>query len=139
MSYRVSAALQGAVYQKLRSDAGVAELVGDAVFDALPIAPPRGVYVALGPEEVTGTIDSGGCVSRHDFTVSVLSGSDEAAGFGAVKQAAMAVSSALEDADLATDAGHVAGLWFVNARAKRVENSAERRVDLTFRALIDLA
>ena len=73
------------------------------------------------------------------FVVSVLAGTDEAAGFRAVKEAAVAVSAALEGADLVTDTGRVAGLWFLRARAKRVENGAERRVDLTFRALMDLA
>ena len=139
MSYRASAALQGAVYDCLRRDPGVAAHVGDAVFDALPIAAPGGVYVSLGPEEVTDLSDSGGAVSRHDFVVSVLAGSDEGAGFRAVKEAAVAVSAALEGAALATATGHLAGLWFLRARAKRVENGAERRVDLTFRALMDLA
>ncbi|SDE67838.1 Protein of unknown function [Paracoccus isoporae] len=138
MSYRVSAALQAAVYRKLRDDAELAALVGDAVFDALPIAPPGGVHIAIGPEEVSGTADSSGTVSRHDFTVSVLAGRDAATGFDAVKRAAMAVSAALEDADLAMERGRLAGLWFLKARATRVEHSAERRVDLTFRALVDL-
>lgn len=139
MSYFASAALQGAVYQCLRSDAGVIDLVGDAVYDALPIDPPGGVYISLGPEEVMDLSDSGGTAARHDFVVSVLAGTDQGAGFRAVKEAAVAVSTALEGTELVTDTGHVAGLWFLRARAKRVENGAERRVDLTFRALMDLA
>ncbi|WBU65340.1 DUF3168 domain-containing protein [Paracoccus aerodenitrificans] len=139
MSYRASAALQGAVYQCLLADPAVAEQVGDAVYDAVPIDPPSGVYISLGPERVVGLPDSGGGAARHDFVVSVLAGTDQAAGFAAVKRAADAVSAALETTELTTQTGHVAGLWFLNARAKRVENSAERRVDLTFRALMDLA
>ena len=138
MSYLASAALQGAVYQCLRTDPALAELIGDAVYDALPIDPPSGVYVSLGPEDVRDMSDSGGGAARHDFIVSVLAGTDEGAGFRAVKEAAVAVSAALEGADLVTEVGHVAGLWFLRARAKRVENGAERRVDLTFRALMDL-
>ena len=131
MSYQASVALQGAVYLALRTDPALAALIGDAVYDAMPVAAPSGVYVSLGPEEVVDLSDSGG--------EAVLAGTDEAAGFRAVKEAAVAVSAALEGADLVTDTGRVAGLWFLRARAKRVENGAERRVDLTFRALMDLA
>ncbi len=95
-------------------------------------------FEVLGPEDVRDMSDSGGGAARHDFIVAVLAGTDEGAGFRAVKEAAVAVSAALEGADLVTEVGHVAGLWFLRARAKRVENGAERRVDLTFRALMDL-
>ncbi|MFV0409552.1 MAG: DUF3168 domain-containing protein [Paracoccus sp. (in: a-proteobacteria)] len=139
MGYLASAALQTAVYQHLCDTSTVTNLVGDAIFDALPIEAPGGVYVSLGPEEVLGLPDSGGGAMRHEFVISVLSGGDGGAGFGAVKAVASAVCTALEGADLVTETGHVAGLWFLRARAKRVENSAERRVDLTFRALMDLA
>lgn len=138
MSYGASAALQAAVYDCLRGDAGVAAEVGDAVFDAVPVTAPGGVYLALGAEEVRGVADSGGSVSRHDFTVSVLAGGAAPAGFAALKRAGAAVTAALEGADLVTGAGPVAGLWFLRARAARVEKGAKRRVDLTFRALIDL-
>lgn len=138
MSYLASAALQGAVYQCLRADPALSWLVGDAIYDALPIDPPGGVYVSLGPEEVRGVFDSGGSVARHDFVISVLAGTDQGAGFRAVKEVAVAVSAALEGAELVTDTGRLAGLWFLRARARRVENGAARRVDLTFRALMDL-
>ena len=74
----------------------------------------------------------------HDFVVSVLSGTDEANGFGAVKEVAVAVSDALETTEMVLDRGHLAGLWFLRARARRAENGAGRRVDMTFRARIDL-
>lgn len=138
MSYLASAALQGAVYQCLRADPALSGLVGDAIYDAMPTDPPGGVYVSLGPEDVRSLPDSSGAAARHDFIVSVLAGTEEGAGFRAVKEAAVAVSAALEGAALSTATGHVAGLWFLRARAKRVENGAERRVDLTFRALMDL-
>ena len=48
------------------------------------------------------------------------------------------VSEALEEADITLDRGHLAGLWFLRARARRAENGAGRRVDMTFRARIDL-
>ncbi len=138
MRYLATAALQAAVYRRLREDGALAALVGDAIYDAMPVAAPAGLYVSLGPEEVrdAGDMTAGGAV--HDFVVSVLSGAEAAGGFGAVKAAAVAVSEALEAADMALDRGHLAGLWFLRARARRAENGAGRRVDLTFRARIDL-
>lgn len=137
MSYHLAASLQEAVYARLREDAGLSALVGDAVFDAVPVALPSGLHIALGPEDVRDASDATGRAARHDFVVSVVAGRDGDAGFGAAKQAAGAVCAALETADLVTDAGRVAGLWFLRARARRSENGAGRRVDLTFRALVD--
>ena len=138
MSYAATAALQAAVYQALRDDEALADLVGDAIYDAMPVAAPAGTYVALGPEEVRDAGDMTAAGATHDFVVSVLSGADEANGFGAVKGVAVAVSDALEAAEIGLDRGHLAGLWFLRARARRAENGAGRRVDMTFRARIDL-
>lgn len=138
MSYAATAALQSAVYQVLRDSAALTALVGDAIYDAMPVAAPTGTYVALGPEEVKDAGDMTAAGANHDFVVSVLSGSDEANGFSAVKEVAVAVSDALENAEIALDRGHLAGLWFLRARARRAEKGAGRRVDMTFRARIDL-
>lgn len=138
MSYAATAALQSAVYQVLRDSAALADLVGDAIYDAMPVAAPAGTYVALGPEEVKDAGDMTAAGANHDFVVSVLSGSDEANGFSAVKEVAVAVSDALEAAEIVLDRGHLAGLWFLRARARRAEKGAGRRVDMTFRARIDL-
>lgn len=138
MSYAAGAALQAAVYQHLRADPALGALVGDAIFDAMPVEAPSGVYVSLGPEEARDAGDMTARGSRHDFVVSVLSGSDETAGFGAVKAAAVAVSETLESGGMILPAGRLAGIWFLRAKARRVENGAARRVDLTFRARIDL-
>lgn len=138
MSYAATVALQAAVYQALRDDDALADLVGDAIYDAMPVAAPAGTYVALGPEDVRDAGDMTAAGATHDFVVSVLSGTDEANGFGAVKAVAVAVSDALEAAAVTLDRGHLVGLWFLRARARRAENGAGRRVDMTFRARIDL-
>ncbi|GLK63218.1 DUF3168 domain-containing protein [Paracoccus kondratievae] len=138
MSYRATAALQAAVYQVLRDDAALRELVGDAIYDAMPVSVPAGVHVALGPEEARDAGDMTGAGAVHDLTVSVLSGADETGGFATVKAAAAAVCDALESAGMTIGCGHLAGLWFLRARARRTEKGAGRRVDLTFRARIDL-
>ena len=92
----------------------------------------------LGPEDVADAGDMTGAGARHDFVVSVLSGSEDGGGFGPVKAAAAAVVAALEDGALTLEHGHLAGLWFVAARARRSDGGAGRRVDMTFRARIDL-
>lgn len=140
MSYHASAALQGAVYQALREDEALGELVGDAIYDAMPVSAPSGVYVALGPEDVSDAGDMTAPAARHDFVISVLSGADEGGGgFAGVKAAAAAVTAALEQAALELDRGHVAGLWFLRGRARRADGGAGRRVDMTFCAAVDLA
>ena len=138
MSYAATAALQAAIYEVLRGSVPLQALVGDAIYDAMPVAAPAGTYVALGPEEVRDAGDVTAAGASDVFVVSVLSGSDEASGFAAIKAAAVAVSDALETAGITLDRGHLAGLWFLRARARRAENGAGRRVDMTFRARIDL-
>ncbi len=138
MSYGAGVALQAAVYRRLRDDAALAGIVGDAIFDAMPVTAPSGIYVSLGPEEVRDASDATARGSRHDFVVSVLSGHEGDAGFGALKAGAAAVVEALEAGGLALAHGHLAGLWFLRATARRVKSGAARQVDLTFRARIDL-
>lgn len=139
MSYMATAALQAAVYQALRTDPALGVLVGDAIYDAMPVEAPSGVYVALGPEDATDAGDATGRAARHDFVVSVLSGQDElAGGFAEVKTAAGATVAALERTNLELSHGHLAGLWFLRARARRADKGAGRRIDMTFRASVDL-
>ena len=96
MSYGAGVALQAAIYQHLRADASLNQLVGDAIFDAMPVEAPSGVFVSLGAEEVKDASDATGRGSRHDFVVSVMAGSEGGAGFGAIKAAAVAPASGTE-------------------------------------------
>lgn len=131
MSYGMAAALQAAVWQRLVTDAGLAAIVGDAVHDAMPAGPVPDTYVILGPEEVRDASDRDGAGAEHRFVVSVVS---TAAGFQRAKQAAAAVSDRLEGAELVLARGRLVGLWFHRAVARRLDNGAARRIDLTFRA-----
>ncbi|OCX67045.1 hypothetical protein BFP70_02415 [Thioclava sp. SK-1] len=133
MSYGTSAALQAAVFQQLSTDPKINELVGGAVYDA---APPGqiGTYISLGPEDVRDASDSSGPGARHDFTVSVVT---DAAGFQAAKTIAGAISDALVGADLPLTRGRLVGVWFVRAKAARVNKGATRRIDMTFRARLE--
>lgn len=138
MSYAAGQALQAAIYQHLRADAALAAMVGDAIFDAMPAQPPSGVHVALGPEIMRDASDASAGGAVHEFEIAVLEGAEAGGGFAAVKEAAAAVSDALEGAALVPERGHLVGIWLLRTRARRVENGRARRVDLTFRARIDL-
>ncbi|MEI4486595.1 DUF3168 domain-containing protein [Frigidibacter sp. MR17.14] len=135
MSLGASAALQAAVYQHLAADPALAALVGTRIFDAVPPATVTGTYVSLGPEDVREAADRSGPGARHDFTVSVVT--DEA-GFSLAKEVAVAISDRLDNAALALARGRLVSLWFLQSRARRVETGQARRIDLTFRARIEL-
>jgi hypothetical protein len=135
MSYAISAALQAAIYQRLAGDAGVARLVGTAIFDALPAGDPPATYVVLGAEDVRDRSDVTGRGALHRFTVSVIT---ETAGFAAAKAVAGAVSDALTGAEMALARGRLVGLWFERASARRDGKSGRmRRIDLRFAARVD--
>lgn len=134
MSYGAAAALQAAVFQRLAADAGLTALVGGAIHDAAPPGVVAGTYVSLGPEDVRDASDQIGRGAWHEFVVSVVT---DAAGFQLAKAVAGAVSDALTGAPLVLARGRLAGLWFLRARARRVEEADVRRIDLTFRARIE--
>lgn len=130
MSYHAAAALQGAVFQRLRSWAG---LSGVLVVDAVPPGDGTGSYVMLGTEQASDESDASGGGVAHVFGVSVIS---DAAGFMAAKGLAAEVCLALNAADLDLKVGSLVSLTFVRALAKRLNSGENRRIDLTFRARI---
>lgn len=131
MSYAAAAALQAAVYQRLTSDAVLAGLVGDAIYDALPAGALPETYISLGPEEARARSDATGGGAWHRFTVSVIT---ENPGFHTAKAAAVAVGDALNGVELALMRGRLVTLAFERARAGRADGGAKRRIDLRFRA-----
>ncbi|MFO1175466.1 MAG: DUF3168 domain-containing protein [Paracoccaceae bacterium] len=134
MSYGAAAALQAAIYQRLRADTALDALVGGAIYDAAPPGVTGGTYVSIGPEVVRDASTKTERGAEHEFSVSVVT---DAAGFQAAKAAAVAVSDALTGATLVLARGNLVGLWFLRARARRVENADTRRIDLFFKARID--
>lgn len=134
MSYGVAAALQTAVFQALDSDATLDTLVGANIFDAPPTGTLPPIYVSLGPEDVTDASDKTGHGARHEFVVSVVT---DTAGFLTAKEIAAAISDVLVDADLTLTRGHLVGLNFVTAKARRVQDSDVRRIDLRFSARVE--
>ncbi|WP_461306317.1 DUF3168 domain-containing protein [Albidovulum sp.] len=134
MSYGVAAALQAAIYQRLTGDAALTALVGGAIHDSVPPGTVTGTYVSIGPEDVRDASDQVGRGAFHEFTVSVVT---DQAGFQQAKEVAAAVSDSLAGAALPLARGRLVGLWFVKARARRVEKADMRRIDLTFRARVE--
>jgi hypothetical protein len=133
MSYATAQALQAAIYQQLTGDPAVSDLIGGAVYDALPQGGIPPLYVLLGDDTVKDASDNSGGGAWHRFVISVVS---DAAGFAAAKTAAGAVCDALVSADLALSRGSLVTLTFLKARALRVGTGDARRIDLTFRASV---
>lgn len=134
MSYGAAAALQAAIYQRLMADSALDSLVAGAIYDSAPPGTVTGTYVSIGPEDVRDASDQVGRGAFHEFVVSVVT---DQAGFQTAKAAAAAVSDALTGATLVLGRGRLVGLWFLKARARRVEKADTRRIDLTFRARIE--
>lgn len=131
MSYTAAAALQVAVYGRL---SGWPALAGVAVVDAMPSGTAPETFVLIGPEAVMDQSDKTGAGAEHRFEVAVISTDT---GFLSAKTAAAAVSDALVGAGLTLTTGHLVGISFLRATARRLDEGATRRIDLTFRARIE--
>ena len=133
MSYATSAALQSALYDRLIGDPAVTALVGANIYDGIPAGTIPPLYISLGEEVVTDRSDKDAAGAQHDMTLTIVT---QANGFATAKVLAAAVSDALLASPLTPERGHVSGLWFRGATAKRVQKSGTRRIDLRFRAQI---
>ena len=134
MSYGTAGALQAAVFQLLAADAGVTALVGAGVHDEMPPGPVSGTFISLGEGETRDLSDKTGGIAEHRIGVSVIS---DAEGFAEAQAAAGAVSDALVDAAPPLSRGRVVSFGFLKARARRVRAGQLRRIDLTFRAIVE--
>ena len=132
MSYQAAAALQAAVFARL---SGFPALAGVSVVDAMPPGTAPGSFVLIGPEQVVDQSDKTGGGAEHRFEVAVIS---DASGFVSAKTLAGAVSEALVDAGLTLATGRLVSIGFLRATARRLDGGALRRIDMTFRARIEL-
>ena len=131
MSYGAAPALQTAVYQHL---AAATALAGVAIYDSVP-PNPAGTFVLVGPEEVRDASDKSGAGAEHLLAVSVIS---DGTGFLTAKTIAAAISDDLTGVALTLTRGRLVSLLFLRASAKRIDEGEVRRIDLTFRARIEL-
>lgn len=131
MSYGVAAALQTAIFAALDGAAAITV----PVFDAPGVGALPETYVLLGTEEARARGDSAGSVTEHRVTVAVVT---SGAGFAEAKIQAGAVSDVLDGADLPLTRGHLIGLRFDRARARRDGPAGRnRRIDLRFVARVE--
>lgn len=134
MSYGVAVALQTAVYQHLLADTVLADLIGTAVYDEVPGGTIPSTYVALGPETALNRSDITGGGAEHRIIVSVVS---DVAGFATAKAVAVAVSDALQDADLTLTRGTLVSMNFDRAVASREDAANLRLIEMRFVARVD--
>ena len=132
MSYAAAAALQAAIYGRLT---GFAALSGVAVLDATPPGVGPETFVLIGPELVNDRSDKTGGGADHLLSVAVIS---TASGFRSAKVVAGAVSDALVGAAMTLTTGRLVYLAFVQARARRLGEGDVRRIDMTFRARVEI-
>ena len=132
MSYAVAAALQAAVYSQLSGDTALGAIVGTAVYDAVPAGTLPAIYVTL--ETARDRSDMTGRGAAHDLRISVIS---DAQGFQQAKEAAAAVSDALDAVPPALSRGRLVGLWFRQAKATLDRSDGTRRIDMIFRARVE--
>ena len=132
MSYQAAAALQSAVFGALSV---APALAGVAVVDAMPPGTTPGTFVLIGPEVVVDQSDASGSGAEHRFTVSVIS---DATGFMTAKTVAGAVSGVLLAGGISLTTGHLVSIGFQRAVARRLDEGTSRRIDLTFRARVEI-
>lgn len=130
MTYALAAPLQAAVFDRLSGDPGLADV---PIFDATPDGAIETVHVVLGSEDVRDRSDKTGRAAQHRFVLTVAG---DGGGFHALKETAAAVEAAL-GAGLTLARGRVAFLRFERAVARRDRDGTRRRVEMTFRALLD--
>jgi hypothetical protein len=132
MSYLASAALQTAIFARLSNDPA---LTGVAIVDAMPPGVPAGSFVLLGPEQALDQSDKTGLGAEHRVEIAVIS---DAAGFLPAKTIAAAVCAALLGASLTLSVGRLVSLNFTRATARRLDEGTSRRIDLQFRARVEV-
>lgn len=133
MTYAMGASLQAAIYARLAGDQAIDAMVNGAIYDAVPEAAPD-LFVAIGPERVTGRSDASGAGAVHQLQISVVTRRN---GYSAAKSVAALVSDALDGAGLELGRGRLVSMQFQRAQARRDESETTRRIDLWFRARLD--
>ena len=131
MSYAAAPALQQAVFLHLTNWPALA---GVAIYDAVP-PNVTGTFVLIGPEEARDQSDKTGAGAEHQMVISVIT---DATGFLSIKTIAADISDALINAALTLSQGQLISFLFLRASARRIEEGETRRIDLTFRARVQL-
>jgi len=134
MSVQHLADLQAGIYQALINYGPLSALVGEQIYDAVPSGTSATTYVLIGEEKTFDRGDITHGATRHDLIVNVVS---NASGFSDAKRIANEVCAALEDTPVSLGSGTVRRVQFRSAKVRRDTGAGERRIDLTFRVLVD--
>lgn len=136
MTMAFSAPLQAALYQLLISAPELAGLEG-RIYDDAPHrdrAPGGAPYVTIGDERVTPWDTATERGAEHDAVIRVHA---PQRGFLVVKEIAAAIVDLIESVPPAPSRGALISHEFTGARTKREEGGALRRIDLSFRFVIE--
>lgn len=133
MSTQFSGPVQVAVFDRLASDPAVLAIVGSHVYDAVPAGALPNIYVLIGEEVVKDHSDSSGLAAHHDIAISVISSVES---FLMMKDAAAAITTALQAAPLSLSEGSVSAFW-TRGVASRRDAAGQRKIDLKFRLRVE--
>lgn len=135
MTMALSAPLQTALYAQLTGAAELAGLSG-RIFDDAPhqSADIKEAYVTLGDERVAAWNTATETGAAHEVVIRVYS---PVRGFLTAKQIAADICGVLCGAAPAISRGTVITHEFSGAETRREEQGALRRIDLTFRYVIE--
>lgn len=138
MTYALAWPLQEALFDLINADPACTGYFDDRIYDSPPpfsaTAEPEGLYLTMGDEEAQdwSTGSEEGCL--HVVTLNVHA---PRRGFSEAKQAAGALSDAVMGSTLSLSRGRVINIRFVDARTKREEKNALRRIELRFRITLE--
>lgn len=132
------AALQKAIYDQLRVDAGVTALVAGRIFDAVPKgALPDFPYISFGTYQANE--DGAGCIDGTEAYIDLHVWS-RAVGSLEAKRIASAVRAALHEADMSLAPDHrLIEIMFDGNRVLSDPDGLTTHGVLTFRALTETA
>lgn len=129
MSYAVSAAVQKAMYEALVADPPVG-----AIFDGAPEGEVPDTYAVIGAEDVRDRSSMDARLSEHRAIVTVYGAE---AAFSSTKLMAGAICDRMLAGLPNLDRGRVVSIEFIRARARRVTSNAQRRIEMTFRLIVE--
>ena len=135
MTMALSAPLQRALFERLSTAPELAALNG-RIFDDAPhrAAGVEGVFITLGDERVAPWNTATEIGAAHDAEIRVHG---SVRGFLPVKEIAAVVAALIEANPPTPERGAIVTHEFTGARTRREEQGAGRRIDLTFRFVIE--
>lgn len=137
MTYALSWPLQQGLFQLISNDAACNTFFGGRIYDAPPHLAgeePEGLYLSFGDEQASDWSTASDAGAVHLVTLTVHA---PRRGFSEAKQAAAAVSDAVLLGGIMPSRGRVVNARFVDARTRRADADAQRRIDLRFRITLE--